>query len=82
MLVESAAGAGYSGCAALQSEAAEDRLQVRLHGIDGAAQDDGHLVVGLPLRDPVEDLCLSWGEGQLLLEDLAESLLIRRTGRW
>lgn len=56
--------------AAVQAEVAEDVLQVRLHGVDGTVQDGGYLLVGLPLGDPVNYLCLTEGELELLCQNV------------
>lgn len=59
---EGSVGRGGGTGAAADVQAAEDFLQVVLHGEEAARQNDADLLVGLAFRDPVQHLRLTRGE--------------------
>lgn len=72
-----AVGAGGSGGASVDAETLEDVLQVHLHGVDGAAEDGGDLIIGLAFGDPVQHLRLSWREFEMHGKNVDGVLVVR-----
>ena len=71
-----AVGASGGRGAAVEAEALEDVLQVRLHRVRGAGEDGGDLVVGFPLGDSVQHPCLAGGELEMRGENAYGFLVV------